>query len=113
MGLSDLSDPDAVRAAIREVDELGRDAFLDKYGFGRSTRYVVAYDGEDYDVKGIAAAAHGFQFPDQGPLRPDKSYTSGLDTTVRKLESLGFEVKDLASDQGGGTTAALDWQPLI
>lgn len=33
MALADLTDPEAVRNAIVEFDERGREAFLDEYGF--------------------------------------------------------------------------------
>lgn len=93
MSLSDLSDPQAVLRAIAEFDELGRDAFLAKYRFGPSRRYQIRHNGRLYDVKAIAGAAHGFQFPDAGPLSQDQ-FTSGLGTTVPKLQSLGFEIEE-------------------
>jgi hypothetical protein len=34
MALSDLTDPSAVLQAIDQFDALGRDAFLQRYGFG-------------------------------------------------------------------------------
>jgi MoxR-like ATPase len=91
VSLSDLSDPAAVERAIEEFDRIGRDAFLKKYGYGRSRSYELVRDGKRYDVKAIVGAAHGYQLPHEGPLRNDQ-FTSGARSTVPKLESLGFEV---------------------
>lgn len=93
MTLSMLSDPEAVRTALRECDRLGRTAFLSTYGFGRSREYMLRDQstGRLYDSKAIAGAAHGHQFPTLGPLR-HQDFTGGEDTVQRKLEALGFEV---------------------
>lgn len=96
MGLADLTDPAAVRSAIDEYDQLGRKAFLSKYGFGESDRYFLVVDGRSYDSKPIVAAAHGIQHPDLGPLRYDDF--SGGTPTVGALERLGFEVESRAPD---------------
>lgn len=53
MAIEDIRDPNAVRAALREFDELGREAFLTKYGFGGSDRYFVVQNGKRYDAKAI------------------------------------------------------------
>lgn len=63
VGLADVTDPNAVLAAIREADELGREHFLKKYGFGESRQCFLMYDGKVYDSKAIVGAAHGFQHP--------------------------------------------------
>jgi hypothetical protein len=98
MGLAELTDSEAVRKAVAEFDELGRDGFLRKYGFGPARSYFLVVDGKRYDSKAIVGAAHGFQFPDRGPLRPNEF--SGGESTVRaKLEQLGFTVQ--VSADGG------------
>lgn len=93
MSLIDLSDRSAVFQAIAEYDELGQDRFLAKYGFGPSRTYRLIHEGRRYDLKAILAAAHGYQFPEAGPLVADQNFTSGLDTTVPKARELGFEVE--------------------
>jgi MoxR-like ATPase len=91
MSLSDITDPQAVLAAMAEFDWLGRSAFLTKYGFGPARSYFLVHEGRRYDSKAIIGAAHGYQFPDQGPLK--SSQFSGGDATVRaKLELLGFTI---------------------
>src|SRR5206468_1680812 len=91
MSYQDLTSRDAVLSAIREFDELGREEFLAKYGFGEARQYFLFHKGQQYDSKAIVGAAHAYQFPEQGPLTP--ADFSGGDATVRaKLEDLGFEV---------------------
>jgi putative restriction endonuclease len=41
VSLRDLTDPDAVQRAAEEFDALGREAFLQKYGFNSSRQYVL------------------------------------------------------------------------
>lgn len=93
MGLNDISDPRCVLQAIAEFDVIGREAFLEKYGFGRSTRYVVEHNGQVYDSKAILSAAHEYQ---TGNPLPHTDFSGGAATTVRKLESLGFRVVEAA-----------------
>jgi hypothetical protein len=58
MGLKDITDRQAVLRAIEEFDDLGREGFLSKYGFGTATGYFVSAGGKEYDSKAIAGAAH-------------------------------------------------------
>ncbi|CAM5312254.1 hypothetical protein TPAU25S_00914 [Tsukamurella paurometabola] len=39
----------AVLQAVAEYDRIGRDAFLEKYGFGPSRSYPPQIDGKVYD----------------------------------------------------------------
>ena len=102
--LSDLTDRSAVLDAIQEWDEIGRDAFLAKYRFGTANRYWVRHNGMLYDIKPLLAAAHGYQFPDKGPLTPEDRYGSGRRSTVPKARELGFEVEE----DGNGTSVEGD-----
>ena len=45
MVLAELTDPTAVNKAMDEFDQIGRDTFLRKYGFGRSRNYFVERNG--------------------------------------------------------------------
>lgn len=88
MGFADITSADAVLEAIAECDRLGERDFLLRYGFGPS-RHVRLFHGEqDYPAKAIVGVAHGYQFPDAGPLRPS-DFTSG-ESTIAKLRQLGF-----------------------
>ncbi|MEV0402978.1 HNH endonuclease signature motif containing protein [Actinoallomurus sp. NPDC050550] len=89
MALSDIT-REAVLAAVAECDRMGRDAFLDKYGFRRALRYVLRYDGRLYDSKAIAGAAHG-HLPGHAPLTVG-DLSGGIGHAVTALERLGFEV---------------------
>jgi 5-methylcytosine-specific restriction enzyme A len=91
MALKDVT-ADGVRRALVEFDEIGRDAFLAKYGFGRSRAYKLVIDDREYDSKAIVGAAHGWSGRGLEPLTADAF--SGGDATVRTLlERLGFEVR--------------------
>ncbi|HTX34983.1 MAG TPA: hypothetical protein VME43_08175 [Bryobacteraceae bacterium] len=97
MGLSDNTDSTAVLQAVQEFDALGREVFLAHYGFGKAREYFLVLNGKRYDSKAIMGAAHGYQFPEKGPLRAAEF--SGGDATVKaKLEQLGFAVESTAAD---------------
>ena len=65
--------------------------FLLKYGFGKARSYFLVQNGRSYDSKAIAGAAHGYQHPDLGPLRP-ADFSGGDATVGRRLTALGFNV---------------------
>ena len=79
MSLSELTDAKAVIAAMDEFDRLGREAFLQKYGFGPAGAYFVRRDGKYYDSKAIVGAAHGYQYPQKGQLRAE-DFSGGENT---------------------------------
>ncbi|MFE3497774.1 HNH endonuclease [Streptomyces sp. NPDC059175] len=80
----------SVLKAIAEYDELGRDAFLAKYGFGEARSYVMVHDGREYDSKAIAGVAHLW---DQGRvLKPDE-FSGGKEHAAAWLKRAGFQVK--------------------
>jgi 5-methylcytosine-specific restriction enzyme A len=89
MALKDVTDSGSVLRALEEFDTLGREAFLDKYGFGKATGYFVDIGGTLYDSKAIAGAAHGYQHGT--PLTNDE-FSGGDATVANRLEALGFEV---------------------
>jgi hypothetical protein len=91
MALGDLTSRTAVLQALAEYDRLGQEAFLQHYGFGRARQYLLVHNGQRYDSKAIAGAAHGYQFPELGPLRA-ADFSGGETTVASKLRSLGFDV---------------------
>src|SRR5579872_3009960 len=91
---SDVTSREAVLAAMSEFDQIGREAFLSKYGFGPAREYVVVWNGGEYDSKALLGGAYAHQFPGAIPLRSDDF--SGGDETTRVLERLGFQVRSLA-----------------
>jgi len=90
-GISDLTNPQAVEQAIAEYDQLGRTAFLAKYGFREARSYFLVRDGKHYDSKAIVGAAFGFQHPERGPLA-GRDFVGGQATVRQKLEGLGFTI---------------------
>ena len=89
--LTEITSQEAVLKAIAEADELGREGFLEKYGFGPSRSYFLRHDGTDYDSKAILGAARGYQYPDRGPLGAH-DFSGGEKTVERALKRLGFDV---------------------
>lgn len=88
----DLSEPKAVEKAIAEYDKLGRDNFLNHYGFRRARNYFLLHNGRQYDSKAIVGAAYGYQF--DTPIGP-QDFAGGRATVVPLLEELGFKVVTL------------------
>ncbi|WP_222273154.1 HNH endonuclease [Modestobacter marinus] len=90
-----MPQPDAttedVLAAIREFDQLGRESFLQKFGFGRARDYFVRHGGRFYDSKALLGVAHGYQHGE--PLRPDE-FSGGDAAAAATLRGLGFTVSD-------------------
>lgn len=99
--LANLTSPAAVQAALDEYLEIGQAAFLDLYGFGRASGYVVLdpRSGQWADSKAIAGVAFGKQFPAEGPLKSSQ-FSGGTATVVRRLELLGFTLRRLDSLAG-------------
>ena len=95
MALSDLT-ASAVIKAIQEFDQLGRDAFLKKYGFGKARSYELRIDGRSYNSKAIAGAAHGY-LSGHTALTPDE-FSGGEATVQNTLERLGFTVINNAAE---------------
>ncbi|WP_220505462.1 HNH endonuclease [Microbispora sp. H10830] len=88
MGLSDLR-RDMVLAAIEEFDKLGREEFLEKYGYREARGYFLTYQGRRYDSKAIAGVAH--RGVAGRPLRASE-FSGGAATVARTLADLGFTV---------------------
>ena len=95
MSLLAITDRTAISRALEEFDRLGREAFLAKYGFGRSRRFFVKHRGKLYDSKAIVGAAHGYQWPKVGALGPD-DFHGGEATVQKTVERLGFEMEVLS-----------------
>lgn len=80
---------ESILKAIEEFDSLGREKFLDKYGFGEATKYLLEYEGALYDSKAIVGVAHKF-LEGKEPLTSE-TFRGGK-KVVKHLESLGFKV---------------------
>ena len=97
MTVGDVCSRRAVLMAIAEADELGRERFLKKYDFKPSTDYVLEHNGKEYDSKAILAAAHGYLFPEEGPLKWPK-FSGGKASAGGRLHKLGFVVRGIERD---------------
>lgn len=84
---------ESIMRAAAEFDRLGRERFLDQYGFGSSTKYLVRIGGRLYDSKAIVGVAFGFENPGHGPLHW-KEFNGGVhgDGAAAQLARLGFEI---------------------
>lgn len=89
---------EAVIRAIEECDRLGRDRFLERYGFGPSRNYVLVFNGKQYDSKAIVGVAYGYENPNHGPLSSD-AFSGGASTVQVWLERLRFEVRNLERER--------------
>lgn len=109
--LSKLQSPAAVQAALDEFRLLGRGAFLEKYGFGRSRDFLIVdpKSGGMADSKAIVGVAYGYACPGEGPLRAG-DFSGGEATVVPKLRALGFTVvrigEDWSEEEVGATVEA-------
>ncbi|QUQ70163.1 hypothetical protein [Kutzneria sp. CA-103260] len=83
MALGDLTRADVLKA-VAEFDELGRDEFLRRYGFGKAKSYFLEVEGKLYDSKAIAGAALGMAAGD---------FSGGDQTVARRMAALDFTVK--------------------
>ncbi len=97
--LARLRSPSGIQQALDEFAKLGRTAFLERYGFGKSRDYLVRNPrtGELCDSKAVVGAAYGFEHPEEGPLKP-ADFSGGEATVVPKLQALGFEVVKVGED---------------
>lgn len=100
MMFRDITDRKAIIKAIEECDRLGRESFLEKYGFGKAKAYFLEHQGRHYDSKAIVGAAHGIQFPHLGPLA-SSDFSGGENTVARLLGNLGFHVVGSKNFSGG------------
>ncbi len=89
--LSLVTSTDAVMAAIAECNQLGRDKFLERYGYKYSRLYPLHYDDHIYDSKAIACVAFGKQYGT--PLKA-KEFSGCVTTVIPILQRLGFPVSE-------------------
>ena len=89
---------EAVERALREFDREGREAMLERFGGGPSTKWYVRRFGKHYDQKLVLRAAH--ELSGLGPL-PSGRGTFTAAHARRFLERLGFEVVDYPEGANG------------
>ncbi|MEE4612298.1 HNH endonuclease [Serratia marcescens] len=86
-----LSSKESVLKAIEEYKKLGRDEFLKQHKIKRFKKYTLIYNGEKYDIRGIAARAYSDQhgYPFKG-INAD----SGTEKAIQFLKDLDFEIAE-------------------
>jgi 5-methylcytosine-specific restriction protein A len=82
---------EAVCQAVAEFDRLGREKFLNTYGFAEAREYFLIYNGQAYDSKAIVGVAHKF-LPGGRVLSPHE-FSGGKDGAAAELDKLGFVVQ--------------------
>jgi hypothetical protein len=70
--------PYHVRQAAAEYDQLGRDEFLARHGFGRAQAYLLILDNKKYDSKAILGVAYGYATAHSVPTTSAEAYTVPL-----------------------------------
>lgn len=85
--LSQLTDRNAVLAAIAKYEELGPDRFFRKFGYGRAKTCFVLHNGRQYDSKAIAGVALLIQHG-----RAPERLHGGVRTVLPRLKALRFPV---------------------
>ena len=94
----------AVLRAITEFDELGREGFLERYGYHRSHHLWIVHEGRRYDMKAVWAAAQvepGTSLPVPMP-KPNHS----RNVVQPQLEKLGIAVEDSGFGPRGDSAAS-------
>jgi 5-methylcytosine-specific restriction protein A len=110
LALSDLTRRE-ILLATEEYDRLGRDAFLDTYGFAPARSYLLLLSGRTYDSKALVGVAHGY-LPGQPPLAAAE-FSGGAATVGRLLRGLGFEVTSDPLDVTSGPSPGLPISALL
>ena len=96
-----VTDRDAVLQAMAEYDALGREVFIQLYGYGRARDYFIPHDGKLYDSKPIIGVAFAYQHKGAKPLRYN-DFSGGEVTVKRQLDTLDFKIrhkKDLTKSE--------------
>lgn len=82
---------EGILAAIAEFDELGREAFLRKYGYRPSARFVLKYRRRSYDSKAIVGVAYGYTHG--VTALASREFSGGAATVQRVLDRLSFKME--------------------
>jgi 5-methylcytosine-specific restriction protein A len=90
-----LTDRKHVQDAIDEFDELGREAFIEKYGGRKSLSFFLVHKERLYDSKPIVASALTRQLQSHDLILCNR-FSGGDATVKRALEELGLSVRKIA-----------------
>lgn len=85
---------EGVLNAVAEFDEIGRERFLEQYGFNRARDYFLIHQGRRYDSKAIVAVAHKWAPDGDGRALTALGLSGGRYDAAKRLRDLGFVVTD-------------------
>ncbi|MFE5400528.1 HNH endonuclease [Streptomyces sp. NPDC056580] len=108
MRIKDLTSATAVEKALAEYDELGGQAFRDKYDFGQAMQYYLSHGDKLYDAKAIAGVAYGYQHP-SGPLK-NYDLDGGEAGANPVLRAMGFKILNSHSETAD---AEREWRMAV
>lgn len=85
----ELKKSSSVLSAMAEYDQIGQEAFLKRYGFGKALRFILLHEGRKYDSKAIVGAAYGYEYGQ--PLKRSE-FSGGKNGAAQILKNLQFKV---------------------
>jgi putative restriction endonuclease len=90
MNISNLTRT-AVLQAIEEFDQIGKEAFLEKYGYSDARNYFLEVNNRVYPSKAIAGVAVQYINLHQTPLKPS-DFVGGKNSVEKILTRLGYKI---------------------
>ena len=90
--ITEITNRKSIERAIAEYDEIGKNTFLSRYGYGESREYLIINNAKYYDSKAIVGVAYKYQFPNEEPLKHTE-FSGGLNTVVPLLTQLKFKIE--------------------
>lgn len=87
VALGEIGKPE-IDKSLEEFDDLGREAFLGKHGYGHATTYLLAHRGRFYDPKAVVGVAHSWTAKGGVLTRNDLDSTEA----VERLRRLNYDV---------------------
>jgi hypothetical protein len=99
---------EGVMRAIEEFDDLGRDTFLERYGFNGARDYFLLLKGRQYDSKAIAAVAHKWATGGDGRALTAMELSGGPMDAAKRLRDLGFSVTEPGAARASGERPDFD-----
>ncbi len=88
--INSIKNKNSIIQTIKEYDELGKENFLSKYGYGEATTYYIEHNNKEYDSKAIIGVSFKYEYPTEKPLL-NSEFNGGI-PVEKKLQSLGFIV---------------------
>ena len=100
VALTGLTSRQAVDDALDEFDDIGREAFLKKYGFRDARDYFLVTERGSYDSKAVFAAAYQNQ---HGVSLSPADFSGGKHGAAGRLADLGYDIPGVSDTNGRRT----------